>query len=122
MILVLADYTTCTFSLQKEGSKEERIVTQFHFTSWPDHGVPQYPTALLHFIILAPPPVLILEIQGSHLCQPALSPTLNSLQNCIVEEGALGLCKIGRSVNAQTMVVNCSAGVVHTGTFLTTLT
>ena len=49
-ILILADYTTRTFSLQKEGSKEERIVTQFHFTSWPDHGVPQYPTALLHFV------------------------------------------------------------------------
>ena len=49
-VLVLADYTTRTFSLQKEGSKEERIVTQFHFTSWPDHGVPQYPTGLLHFV------------------------------------------------------------------------
>ena len=49
-VLVLADYTTRTFSLQKEGSKEERIVTQFHFTSWPDHGVPLYPTGLLHFV------------------------------------------------------------------------
>ena len=24
-------------------------VRQFHFTSWPDHGVPQYPTPLLNF-------------------------------------------------------------------------
>ena len=49
-VLILADYTTRTFSLQREGSKEERIVTQYHYTSWPDHGVPDYPTALLHFV------------------------------------------------------------------------
>jgi len=24
-------------------------VKQFHFTVWPDHGVPEYPTALLAF-------------------------------------------------------------------------
>jgi len=25
-------------------------VTQYHFTSWPDHGVPRYPTSLIAFI------------------------------------------------------------------------
>ena len=29
---------------------EPRTVTQFHFTSWPDHGVPTYATSLLNFI------------------------------------------------------------------------
>ena len=29
--------------------EEEKIVRQFHFTSWPDHGVPPYATALLAF-------------------------------------------------------------------------
>ena len=26
------------------------LVTQYHFTSWPDHGVPQFTTSLLSFI------------------------------------------------------------------------
>ena len=48
--LVLAEYTIRTFSLQMDGSKEERIVKQFHYTVWPDHGVPEYPTPLLQFV------------------------------------------------------------------------
>ena len=42
-----ADYIMRTFVLQKVGTKEIRIVRQFHFVPWPDHGVPDYPTALL---------------------------------------------------------------------------
>ena len=49
-VLALADYTVRTFSIQKEESKEERIVTQYHYTVWPDHGVPDNPTPLLHFV------------------------------------------------------------------------
>ena len=26
-----------------------RLVHQFHFTAWPDHGTPKYPTGLLEF-------------------------------------------------------------------------
>ena len=26
-----------------------RVINQLHFTSWPDHGVPKYPMALLEF-------------------------------------------------------------------------
>lgn len=48
--LVLAEYTIRTFSLQKDDSKEERIVKQFHYTVWPDHGVPDHPTPLLQFV------------------------------------------------------------------------
>lgn len=33
----------------KEIEKEEREVRQFHFIVWPDHGVPEYPTAILAF-------------------------------------------------------------------------
>ena len=33
-----------------EGSSEPALnVTQFHFTAWPDHGVPDYATSLLGF-------------------------------------------------------------------------
>ncbi len=49
-VLELAEYTVRTFSLVKDGSREERIVKQFHFTIWPDHGVPAHPTPLLHFV------------------------------------------------------------------------
>ena len=48
--LVLAEYTIRTFSLQREGCKEERVIHQYHFTVWPDHGVPEYPGQLLHFV------------------------------------------------------------------------
>ena len=48
--LVLAEYTVRTFSLQQDGNKTERIVRQFHFTVWPDHGVPEYPSPLLQFV------------------------------------------------------------------------
>ncbi|XP_048252744.1 uncharacterized protein LOC125380980 isoform X2 [Haliotis rufescens] len=41
-----ADYTTSTFLVRK--STEERVVRHFHFTSWPDHGVPSAP-ALVSF-------------------------------------------------------------------------
>ena len=30
-------------------TEEEREIKQFHFTVWPDHGVPEYPTAILAF-------------------------------------------------------------------------
>ena len=48
--LVLAEHTVRTLSLQMEGSKEERIVKQFHYTVWPDHGVPDHPSPLLQFV------------------------------------------------------------------------
>ncbi len=48
--LSLADYVIRTFSLTRSNSKEERIIRQYHYTVWPDHGVPEYPTPLLHFV------------------------------------------------------------------------
>ncbi|CAI8058578.1 Receptor-type tyrosine-protein phosphatase alpha [Geodia barretti] len=47
---ILADYTTREFSVQLAESSEPALsVTQFHFTAWPDHGVPDYATSLLAF-------------------------------------------------------------------------
>ena len=48
--LTLAAYTVRTFSLQMEGNKMERIIRQFHFTIWPDHGVPNNCAVMLNFI------------------------------------------------------------------------
>ncbi|XP_014672142.1 PREDICTED: receptor-type tyrosine-protein phosphatase kappa-like [Priapulus caudatus] len=45
----LADYTIRTLELKPIESETAKTIKQYHFTSWPDHGVPQYPTALLSF-------------------------------------------------------------------------
>lgn len=31
-------------------TKESREILHFHYTTWPDFGVPQSPTAFLHFL------------------------------------------------------------------------
>ncbi|XP_060596915.1 receptor-type tyrosine-protein phosphatase F-like isoform X1 [Ruditapes philippinarum] len=41
----LPDFTTRTFKLAKDD--ETRVVKQFHYTTWPDHGVPKYSSSLL---------------------------------------------------------------------------
>ncbi|XP_051788475.1 receptor-type tyrosine-protein phosphatase T isoform X8 [Erpetoichthys calabaricus] len=46
----LAEYVIRTFTVQKKGHHDIREIRQFHFTSWPDHGVPCYATGLLGFI------------------------------------------------------------------------
>ncbi|KAM6965042.1 receptor-type tyrosine-protein phosphatase kappa [Aplochiton taeniatus] len=46
----LAEYVVRTFTLERRGSSELREVKQFHFTGWPDHGVPYHATGLLAFI------------------------------------------------------------------------
>ncbi|KAH3848630.1 hypothetical protein DPMN_091010, partial [Dreissena polymorpha] len=41
----LPDFTTRTFKLSKDG--EIRLVKHFHYTAWPDHGVPAFSSSLL---------------------------------------------------------------------------
>lgn len=38
------------FYFFKVGFPEKREVRQFQFTAWPDHGVPDHPTAFLMFL------------------------------------------------------------------------
>uniref|UniRef100_A0A8B9K417 Receptor-type tyrosine-protein phosphatase epsilon n=1 Tax=Astyanax mexicanus TaxID=7994 RepID=A0A8B9K417_ASTMX len=50
---VLVDYTIRKFCIQyqaSDGSKTPRLVTQLHFTSWPDFGVPFSPIGMLKFL------------------------------------------------------------------------
>ena len=42
-----ADFVIRTFDVRK--NSEVRNVKQFHFTSWPDHGVPTCPSPLIEF-------------------------------------------------------------------------
>uniref|UniRef100_A0A8D0F282 protein-tyrosine-phosphatase n=1 Tax=Strix occidentalis caurina TaxID=311401 RepID=A0A8D0F282_STROC len=49
----LAEYVIRTFTAvlsPQKGYHEIREIRQFHFTSWPDHGVPCYATGLLGFV------------------------------------------------------------------------
>uniref|UniRef100_A0A8C0ISV1 protein-tyrosine-phosphatase n=1 Tax=Chelonoidis abingdonii TaxID=106734 RepID=A0A8C0ISV1_CHEAB len=46
----LAEYVVRTFTLGRRGYNEIRELKQFHFTGWPDHGVPYNATGLLSFI------------------------------------------------------------------------
>ncbi|XP_078574744.1 receptor-type tyrosine-protein phosphatase S-like [Branchiostoma floridae x Branchiostoma japonicum] len=45
----LVDYVIRTFDVQKD-EDPPRTVTQFHFISWPDFGVPQSPLGMMKFI------------------------------------------------------------------------
>ncbi|KAF2976687.1 hypothetical protein EK904_004190, partial [Melospiza melodia maxima] len=46
----LAEYSVRTFALERRGYSARHEVKQFHFMSWPEHGVPYHATGLLAFI------------------------------------------------------------------------
>ncbi|XP_028413448.1 tyrosine-protein phosphatase Lar-like isoform X5 [Dendronephthya gigantea] len=46
----LTDYTIRKFTLNSRGERQERSIKQFHYTAWPDHGVPSSPSSLLNFV------------------------------------------------------------------------
>ncbi|XP_047672606.1 receptor-type tyrosine-protein phosphatase U isoform X1 [Tachysurus fulvidraco] len=46
----LCDYTVRTFTMERRGYPAKHEVCQFHFTSWPEHGVPYHATGLLAFL------------------------------------------------------------------------
>ncbi|XP_029954405.1 receptor-type tyrosine-protein phosphatase H-like isoform X5 [Salarias fasciatus] len=43
------NWTLRTFSVKHRNTSEERTVKHFHFTAWPDHGVPQGTDVLIQF-------------------------------------------------------------------------
>ncbi|XP_032044213.1 receptor-type tyrosine-protein phosphatase eta isoform X4 [Aythya fuligula] len=46
---VLPEWTIRDFNVESANTGESRIVRQFHFTSWPDHGVPETTDLLINF-------------------------------------------------------------------------
>jgi netrin-G3 ligand len=49
-LITHADYTIRDFEIQAKDSKEIHVVKQYHYTSWPDFGVPRHPTPVIQFI------------------------------------------------------------------------
>ncbi|CAH8437384.1 unnamed protein product [Dicrocoelium dendriticum] len=90
----LAYYTIRTFNVTARGIDDEcREVRQFQFTSWPDHGVPEYPIPLLLFIR---------RVRAA--LATSISTTSVHGQPNLIEQGPI--------------VVHCSAGVGRTGAFV----
>lgn len=49
--LHMSHYTVRKFMIKhKKYPDDDRIIKQFHFTAWPDHGVPSHPTPLLSLV------------------------------------------------------------------------
>uniref|UniRef100_A0A663M5U4 Receptor-type tyrosine-protein phosphatase eta n=1 Tax=Athene cunicularia TaxID=194338 RepID=A0A663M5U4_ATHCN len=46
---VLPEWTVRDFTVEKTNTPESHSVRQFHFTSWPDHGVPETTDLLINF-------------------------------------------------------------------------
>ncbi|XP_077036024.1 receptor-type tyrosine-protein phosphatase eta isoform X5 [Agelaius phoeniceus] len=47
--VVLPEWTIRDFTVEKSNTAESHMVRQFHFTSWPDHGVPETTDLLINF-------------------------------------------------------------------------
>jgi len=47
---LFVDYTLREFEVSRDGYSEIRTVYQYHFTAWPDHGVPSDPGCVLNFL------------------------------------------------------------------------
>ncbi|KFV11950.1 Receptor-type tyrosine-protein phosphatase eta, partial [Tauraco erythrolophus] len=47
--IVLPEWTIRDFTVEKSNTLESHTVRQFHFTSWPDHGVPETTDLLINF-------------------------------------------------------------------------
>ena len=48
--VITDDYTVRTFNIQREGVSGEKIVKQFHYTSWPDFGAPANAESVVLFV------------------------------------------------------------------------
>ena len=109
---------TYTHIQLSDSSKRPLKVTQFHFTAWPDHGVPEYATPILTFHR---------RVTSQHI--PSRGPLLVHcrLAGLHLEVGGVllysgwGSARVGRTTDVFMALFPpcCSAGIGRTGTFIT---
>ncbi|XP_026504502.1 receptor-type tyrosine-protein phosphatase zeta isoform X1 [Terrapene carolina triunguis] len=112
---VLAYYTVRNFTIRntkvKKGSQKGRssgrVVTQYHYTQWPDMGVPEYTLPVLTFVRKA-----------SYAKRHAVGPVVvhcstSSLMEHLKREPPHEFCPSGAETDEAT-----SAGVGRTGTYI----
>ena len=80
-------------------------MTQYHFTAWPDHGVPDYATPILAFHR---------RVEAQH--HPSKGPMLVHCRYSIVQY--FGVPEQHAVTAHHILSPSCSAGVGRTGTFI----
>ena len=83
-------------------------VTQFHFTSWPDHGVPEYAGPILNFLCRMKTQMKL-----------SRGPTLVHCRSALVGNGmSTSVLWLLEDRHKRSTVSPCSAGVGRTGTLI----
>ena len=109
-------YTLISVQCEKVGGNPMKV-TQFHFTSWPDHGVPEYAGPILNYLCRVKSQMKL--SQGPTLVHCRLARVGNGV---LVRVSALKIyvfledfvIKLTGRVSLHT----CSAGVGRTGTLI----
>lgn len=84
---------TLLLSFLQHGKAQERIVKHYHYTDWPDHGVPSHTLPVLDYVqrsseanpedggpIIVHCRFVIWSILGKHVCERCNAPPLPTIQ------------------------------------------
>ncbi len=87
--------------LSLSSTRNVRKITQFHFTSWPDHGVPDYASPLLMFLR---------RVKSHH--KPTKGPMLIHCDGGVGRTGSFIAIDIALSQASNESVID-TAGIVY---------
>ncbi|XP_044126391.1 tenascin-X-like [Bufo gargarizans] len=94
---ILPDWTTRDFILVNEQSRQSKKVRHFHFTAWPDHGVPRTTSDLIQFRNL------VREYTAN--CYPVNSPILVHCSAGVGRTGTfIGLDRIIKQIETEARI------------------
>ena len=91
-------------------------MTQFHFTSWPDHGVPEYAGPILNYLCRMKSQMKLSWGPTLVHCRSAIARVGNGV---LVRVSTLKICVLlGGFCHPVEYISLCSAGVGRTGTLI----